>query len=230
MQFVTFFRLLTAAFVFMTLLSCSKANQEDGKMKRKSSPVQTTETTNTAESTATEQPSNTEDAVADQPEDMTPPPPAPAPVAFAISSSAFQNNGRIPDQYVAKNGNANQSPPLAWAGAPTGTAFFVVQAVDLDTGTPLLHWLITNIPSTSKSLPAAIPAGNNLAAPAEALGASQPKAYSGPNPPSLHRYEFTVYAIKAGQTLNLTPNNVAANKTELEGKSLGRSVIVGTYN
>jgi phosphatidylethanolamine-binding protein (PEBP) family uncharacterized protein len=63
----------------------------------------------------------------------------------------------------------------------------------------------------------------------EARGANQPKAYAGPNPPNLHRYEWTIYAIKAGETLSLGTTDSAANKRELEAKSLARSVLVGTY-
>ena len=102
--------------------------------------------------------------------------------------------------------------------------------LDLDYGTPpTLHWMISNIPATSTQLPAAVPGGNNLAAPPEALGATQMRNYAGPNPPNAHRYELTIYAIKAGQTLTLTNNNSTANKTELEAKSLSRATLVGTF-
>jgi phosphatidylethanolamine-binding protein (PEBP) family uncharacterized protein len=101
--------------------------------------------------------------------------------------------------------------------------------VDLDfQNPPFIHWTITNIPATSTQLPAAIPAGNNLTAPAAALGASQTRNYAGPNPPNLHRYEWTIYAIKQGETLTLGTNS-AANKTQLESKSLGRASLIGTY-
>ncbi|MCX6131376.1 MAG: YbhB/YbcL family Raf kinase inhibitor-like protein [Proteobacteria bacterium] len=137
--------------------------------------------------------------------------------------------GAIPATYVAKNGGGNQSPPLQWKNPPAGTGSFAIQMVDLDFQTPpFIHWLIVNIPATSTQLPAAIPAGNNLAAPAEALGANQSKNYAGPNPPALHRYEWTVYAIKQGQTLTLGTNS-ATNKTELESKSLGKASLIGTY-
>lgn len=158
--------------------------------------------------------------------DTTPPPPTP--VAFSLKSTAFQNMQPIPAQYVAKNGGGNMSPPLSWGSAPTGTAFFAIQMVDLDTNNPFLHWMITNIPATTTTLPAGILAGNNLQTPAEARGANQPLAYRGPNPPNLHRYEFTIYAIKAGVTLNLT-NNVNNNRTQLDANAISKSVLIGTY-
>ncbi len=171
------------------------------------------------------------DTTADKtPAPVTPatPPAAPAP-ALSLGSTAFANMTAIPAMYVAKNGGGNQSPPLQWKNPPAGTGSFAIQMVDLDFQTPpFIHWLIVNIPATSTQLPAAIPAGNNLAAPAEALGANQSKNYAGPNPPALHRYEWTVYAIKQGQTLTLGTNS-ATNKTELESKSLGKATLIGTY-
>jgi Raf kinase inhibitor-like YbhB/YbcL family protein len=162
--------------------------------------------------------------------------PDPAPTAtpqpMTLTSSAFANNAAIPMTYVRKGGGGNQSPPLQWANAPAGTGSFAIQMVDLDflnpSPAPFIHWMISNIPASSTQLPAAIPGGNNLAAPPEALGASQMTNYGGPNPPNLHRYEWTIYAIKQGETLNLT-NNSMTNKTELEAKSLGKATLIGTY-
>ncbi|WP_324949907.1 YbhB/YbcL family Raf kinase inhibitor-like protein [Oligoflexus sp.] len=130
----------------------------------------------------------------------------------------------------AAKGGMNQSPPLQWKSSPAGTAFFAIQMLDLDNGNPpTLHWMISNIPATSTQLPAAVPAGNNLAALPEAVGATQMKAYGGPNPPAAHRYELTIYGIKAGQTLNLVNNNSTANKTELEAKSISKATLVGIF-
>jgi Raf kinase inhibitor-like YbhB/YbcL family protein len=168
------------------------------------------------------------------PSTPTPSPPANPPTnpqpppAFTLTSSAFANNAAIPVLYVAKNNGGNQSPPLAWANPPANTASFAIQCVDLDTNPPILHWMISNIPATSKLVPANILAGNSLTAPPEALGANQIRAYRGPNPPNLHRYEFTIYAIKTGETLNLTANS-ATNKTELEAKSITRATLIGTF-
>lgn len=182
----------------------------------------------TEEPTATENKDVAKEESKDEPAPVVTPPATPA--VFTLSSPAFQNNQPFPALYVAKGGGGNQSPPLEWKGAPAGTGSFVIQMVDLDFRVPpFIHWLITGIPASSTKIPAAIPAGNNLAAPLEAKGASQPKAYAGPNPPNLHRYEITVYAIKQGEIPTLTTTDSAANKAQLEAKSLGKSVIIGTY-
>jgi hypothetical protein len=151
-------------------------------------------------------------------------------VALRLTSSAFQNNQPIPADYVQKNGGGNQSPPLSWANAPANTASFAIQMVDLDfRDPPFIHWIITDISGDTTQIPAGIPAGDNLAAPTEVMGANQPAgAYRGPNPPNLHRYEFTLYALPANVTLNLGDDS-AANKQELENKSLAQAQIIGTY-
>jgi Raf kinase inhibitor-like YbhB/YbcL family protein len=167
----------------------------------------------------------------EKPSDTPPPASTPAPPQpLALSSTAFANMGMIPLTHVAAGrGGMNMSPPLQWKNAPAGTGSWAIQMVDLDfQNPPFIHWVITNIPASSTQLPAGVPGGNNLASPPEAMGASQMRNYAGPNPPNLHRYEWTIYAIKQGETLNLT-NNSATNKTELEAKSLGKATLVGTF-
>ena len=163
------------------------------------------------------------------------PPTAGEVVPLALTSGAFANNGAIPLLYAsAAQGGSNMSPPLAWGKAPATAGSFAVQMVDLDSiqaGNPRVHWVITDIKIDQTGLPVNIPAGNNLVAPPEALGANQPQSYGGPNPPNLHRYQWTVYAIKKGETLvGLTSDNSAANKSEFEGKAVSMATLTGTYD
>jgi Raf kinase inhibitor-like YbhB/YbcL family protein len=220
--------------VFISALGCSSAKPTAPVTRTKASAPATGNTTQNDDANAsnnTTADAGTAPAVEDKPASTPPPPTTPAaPQPLALTSTAFANMGSIPLTHVATGaGGMNMSPPLQWKNAPTGTGFFAIQMVDLDfQNPPLIHWMISNIPATSTLLPAAIPGGNNLAAPAEALGANQMRNYGGPNPPNLHRYEWTIYAIKQGETLNLT-NNSATNKTELEAKSLSKATLVGTF-
>jgi len=219
--------------VFFCTLGCSSATPTAPVQKAQTSPAPGTsenaqktedETADVTKTSSTTPAPKAEDKPAATPP-AAPTPPAP----LALTSTAFANMGAIPMAYVAKGGGGNQSPPLQWKNPPAGTGSFAIQMVDLDfQDPPFIHWTITNIPATSTQLPAAIPAGNNLAAPAEALGASQTRNYAGPNPPNLHRYEWTIYAIKQGETLTLGTNS-ATNKTQLESKSLGKATLIGTY-
>lgn len=156
-------------------------------------------------------------------------------VPFAVSSAAFADNGAIPLIYAANGqGGDNMSPPLQWGDVPAGTGSIAIQMTDLDSlqgGNPRVHWVITDIDATQTGLPANVPGGDNLAAPPEAVGANQTRDYGGPNPPNAHRYVWTIYAIKQGETLTgLTNNNSATNAAELEAKSLAMTMITGIFD
>jgi Raf kinase inhibitor-like YbhB/YbcL family protein len=221
-----------------TALSCSSADPKSTSTKTGTSPVSpattttTTSTTKTADDATTSKTADATDQGTSSPTATPTPNPTPAPAAAALTfnSTAFAADGIIPTTYVATaKGGTNASPPLQWKNPPAGTSSFVIQMVDLDfQNPPFIHWLITSIPAASTSLPAGIAAGSNLAAPPEAVGASQPKGYGGPNPPAQHRYEWTIYAIKQGQTLTLGTNS-ATNRTELEGKSLSKASFIGKF-
>ncbi len=147
---------------------------------------------------------------------------------FTLTSEAFQNSGEIPNDFIAKNSGGNISIPLSWSNVPPGTGSFAIQMVDLNfRSPPFVHWAISDIPATSTDLPAGIDAGNDLVSPREAIGANQAVDYRGPNPPSLHNYEITIYAIRANAIISLGEDS-ALNKAQLESNSLGKSVLVGT--
>ncbi len=205
-------KVLYSAALLLTL-GCSSAVPTAPATKTQQTPVVSTgDSTKTQDDDSADGKTAADTAATPKVEDKpaTPPatPPA-APAPMAITSTAFANMAPIPVLYVARQGGGNQSPPLQWKNAPAGTGSFAIQMIDLDFANPqpLVHWMISNIPATTTQLPVNIPAGNNLAAPAEALGANQFRNYGGPNPPNLHRYEWTIYAIKAGETLNLTANS-----------------------
>ncbi len=115
-----------------------------------------------------------------------------------LTTTAFQPDGMIPDQYTCKG--TNMSPDFAWTGAPAGTQSFALLAEDPDApkGTHT-HWIVYNIPPDKKDLIANMPAQNETE-----HGVRQGKndfgktGYGGPCPPAgdkPHRYVFTLYAL-----------------------------------
>ena len=70
-----------------------------------------------------------------------------------ISSSAFEDHGRIPARHTVEGEDV--SPPLQWSGAPHGTKAFVIVCHDPDA--PLVdgftHWLAYGIPADTAELP-----------------------------------------------------------------------------
>src|ERR1700674_3435857 len=131
-------------------------------------------------------------------------------MTFTVRSNSF-NDG----DYLAKThalsadfgfrcDGTNQSPHLAWSGAPAGTKSFAVTCYDPDapTGSGFWHWVVINIPANVRELAqGAGSAGGTLPA-----GALQTRTdfgapgYGGPCPPAgdhPHRYLFTLFAVGA---------------------------------
>jgi Raf kinase inhibitor-like YbhB/YbcL family protein len=127
----------------------------------------------------------------------------------------------------------NQSPALAWSGAPTGTKSFAVALFDPDAmnGRGFWHWLMLNIPSSVTSL--ARDAGRNDGSKAP-NGASQVKngfrasGYSGSCPPPTdepHGYVMTVYALKVDKLDVPADATSPAMLEQVEANSLGKASL-----
>src|SRR6478752_1920714 len=75
---------------------------------------------------------------------------------FQLSSSAFGQKASIPERYTCEGGE--ESPPLAWAGAPAGTKSFALIVDDPDAPDPRapkmtwVHWVLYNLPPTTDAL------------------------------------------------------------------------------
>lgn len=151
-------------------------------------------------------------------------------VSLILQSSAFAAGEPIPKQFTCDG--ADQSPPLAWSGAPTGTKSLALIVEDPDApGGTFVHWVIFNLPPA----PAALSAG----APKQATlpnGANQGRngfrriGYGGPCPPpgSPHHYHLRLYALDAA--LDLTPGASSAEvRAAMAGHVLGEADLTGTY-
>ena len=158
---------------------------------------------------------------------------ASAPARMEVRSSAFAANAPIPDRYSAYHDN--QSPPLAWSGAPERTRAFAVVVEDPDApGTePFVHWLVAAVPAQTHALPQDLPDSPALQAVGDArqgMTSVGRRGWFGPRPPAggPHHYHFQVFALDA--PVFLAPGFdreklVAAMK----GHVLARGDLVGTY-
>jgi len=150
-------------------------------------------------------------------------------MAITITSSAFTEGGMIPRQYTCDGEDI--SPPLAWTGVPEGTKSIALICDDPDApvGT-WVHWVLFNIPPSTRDLPASVP-------PKEALdnGAKhgtndfRKLGYGGPCPPGgTHRYYFKLYALDAE-----IPSEAGITKAqllkEMEGHILAEGQLLGRY-
>ncbi len=110
-----------------------------------------------------------------------------------MTSTAFSEGGDIPVRFTCDG--AATSPPLNWASKSDEPRSWALVVDDPDApGDTYVHWVVLDIPSTTRAIAsAATPAGA-----VEADNSAGGTGYTAPCPPSgSHRYRFTVYALKA---------------------------------
>ena len=146
------------------------------------------------------------------------------PVVFELSSTAFTQGATIPARHGCTGDDL--SPPLAWTAPPDGTASFALVVDDPDAPRRTWqHWLVWNIPPTSRQL------GEALGADQHVQGTNDFKkvGYGGPCPPiGRHRYFHELYALDV-----VLPDLGSPTKADLEeamvGLVLAQAEPVGTY-
>ena len=151
-----------------------------------------------------------------------------------ITSSAFQEGGKIPLKYVMPGaGGKNVSVPLSWAGAPEGTQSFALSMVDPHpVAHNWVHWLVIDIPKSATSLPEGASGASMAKGAVELQNSFGKPGYGGPQPPpgsGDHPYVFTLYALNVPK-VDLGKNaSLAAFKQALEGKILATATITGYF-
>ncbi len=143
--------------------------------------------------------------------------------ALTVSSTTFNNNGRIPDSMTFSMGaqchGPNISPALAWTSGPAGTLSYAVVVEDISAGN-WLHWGIFNIPDNVTTLPENIGSGVYD----EMVNSFGSSGYGGPCPPSGtgdHQYVFTVYA------LNVASLPANASVSDIQSAALDQGTLIG---
>lgn len=121
---------------------------------------------------------------------------------MGLTSPAFGQYGPIPARFATPviPGGQGVSIPYTWEGVPTGTVSLALALVDrAPVAHDWLHWLVTDMPSTTMELSEG--ASRTSAMPAGAV--EHPNTfgvlgYGGPQPPmgtGEHAYEATLYAL-----------------------------------
>lgn len=148
---------------------------------------------------------------------------------LVVTSTAFDEGGTIPAEYTCTG--ANTAPPLAWTGAPEGTASFAIIVDDPDAPREggFDHWVMYDVPPDVTSFPA----GSD----AEALGAvagangTGGTTFIGSCPPpgdEPHRYRYHVYALDT--TLELAEGATKQQVLDaMEGQVLADGVLTGLF-
>ncbi len=151
---------------------------------------------------------------------------------LTLTSSAFQNGGRIPAKYTCDGDNL--SPSLSITGVPASAKTLVLIMDDPDVPKQLRpsgvfdHWTLFNIPPETTEIPEGGTAGT-----AGVNGRNDAK-YTGPCPPPQyepreHRYFFRLYALDT--TLILPPGTTKGEVlAAMEGHILESAELMGRYS
>jgi Raf kinase inhibitor-like YbhB/YbcL family protein len=159
--------------------------------------------------------------------------------AFTVTSNDITDGGTLSIVHTSKifgvPGGEDLSPHLAWSGFPEETKSFAVTVFDPDapTGSGFWHWAVCNIPASvtelktgagdGEGLPEGAKTVQNDAGIARFLGAAPPAGH-GP-----HRYVFAVHALDV-ESLDVPEDaSVAFFGFNMFGHTLGRAILVATY-
>ena len=145
--------------------------------------------------------------------------------APSLRSPAFRPGGAIPVAYSCDG--AGRRPALVWAGLPAGTRSLAIEVIDPDAPVPggFTHWLAWNIAPGRRG--AGSLAGTTKV-PREGLPGFGAPGWVGPCPPGgVHRYVFTLYALKVPLTL-AAGSDRAAFEQAVRG-ALAKATLVGRY-
>ena len=118
-----------------------------------------------------------------------------------IKTTAFSPGGPIPKKFTGEG--EDLSPALSWTGVPekTQSLALIMDDPDAPPGT-WVHWLLYDLPATSKGLPEGLPKKENLDGGAKqvlcwGVDSFDRVGYFGPLPPpgKPHRYYFKLFAL-----------------------------------
>jgi Raf kinase inhibitor-like YbhB/YbcL family protein len=148
---------------------------------------------------------------------------------LTVTSTAFKNGAALPPIYSAYE--QDNSFPVAWSGAPTETASYVLIMEDPDSRkppVPVIHWVAWNIPPRSTGLREGLEKQDRLEEPAgmrQGPSTSGQVGYKGPRPPAgdpPHHYHLQIFALD--RALDLP---AGADRDEILGAVKGHVLASG---
>jgi len=144
-----------------------------------------------------------------------------------LTSPAFDDGERIPDEYGYAEANVN--PPLEIGGVPDDAESLVLVMDDPDAVEPAgqiwVHWLVWNVPLETST----IPEGWDPTDAVEGENDFDDVGYSGPNPPDeTHTYRLKLYALNTVLDLEEGATVDALGET-MDKHVVARTQLTGAY-
>jgi Raf kinase inhibitor-like YbhB/YbcL family protein len=158
--------------------------------------------------------------------------------SFRLTSETVRNGKPLPiDQFsgvFGVPGGKDISPQLSWSGFPKATKSFVVSMYDPEAPTMsgFWHWIVADLPASTKSLPANAGALNSTKLPDGAFqlnGDAGAARFIGAAPPpksGIHEYYITVTALDVSTTGLKSATSGALLHFTIGGHTLARATIV----
>ena len=134
-----------------------------------------------------------------------------------LTTSAFKDGGFIPKLYTCDG--QSLIVPLSWSGAPKGTAWFAVTAIDVSAS--ITHWYLIDIPPTTTG----IKPGTSYSMPGKRV-----TSWFAPCPQGSDTYEFTVYAMPSSYQPLQTHGVYLEDEDGLAAHALGIGQLIGYYS
>jgi hypothetical protein len=161
---------------------------------------------------------------------------ASVPATINLTSSAFEDGGRIPSLYTVEAGDI--SPPLKWGNMPPGTRelILVMEDYDVPFPHPLMHLLVYSIPPTSTGFAeGTLPSKHDpTERPGVMLGRNSMhhQRYDGPAPipgHGPHHYVFELLAMAETTLFDSVPDRSAFLSAIKDKTVLATGTLTGTY-
>ncbi len=150
-------------------------------------------------------------------------------MSIKIFSSAFSEGGMIPERFTCDGSGV--SPHLSWGEQPAGTKSITIICNDPDApGGNFVHWLLYDIPASTRELPENVPPDGVLSNGAkQGVTDFDSLGYGGPCPPGgVHKYVFKIFALNALLGLPAGASEKQVLKA-MKGHVLGEGKLTGKY-
>jgi Raf kinase inhibitor-like YbhB/YbcL family protein len=164
--------------------------------------------------------------------------PPPGKPRLALTTTAFEDGGIIPNKYTMAAEGSAVSPKLTWTNVPDGTVSFTLILHDPDTSlmkstSEVLHWMIFNIPGTARELPEGVASQAQLPdGSVQSLNQGKKPGYMGMGAGAAgpyHHYTFELFALDT--KLSLGPDATQADVMKaMDGHILMKGVLVGRFH